>query len=246
MLKSIKNVFRPYKTIYQDQRDRVRLLLRQLMGKELRVRREAKCRATRVGVGDGAWFICPDRIERGGQVYSFGVGADISFDLAMIQQFGVEIHAFDPTPISRQWLEQQTLPSSFHFHPIGLAGYDGIAKFELPRGHYVSFTMLGNIEGSQSSEGEVCRLQTILERFGHERITLVKLDVEGAEYDVLSDLAICAQKIDQLLIEFHHRMVDGQAGLERTRRALSVLRDAGFRLFKVSPRGLEYSFIQHI
>ena len=29
-------------------------------------------------------------------VYSFGVGQDISWDLAMIERFGVTVHAFDP------------------------------------------------------------------------------------------------------------------------------------------------------
>src|SRR5665213_4282517 len=40
-------------------------------------------------------------------VYSFGVGLDISFDLALIETVGCTVHGFDPTPLSAEWIERQ-------------------------------------------------------------------------------------------------------------------------------------------
>ena len=62
-------------------------------------------------------------------VYSFGVGEDISFDIALIEKFGVSVYAFDPTPKSLEWLSQQDLPDRFHMNPVAVGdreGYDDI------------------------------------------------------------------------------------------------------------------------
>jgi FkbM family methyltransferase len=175
------------------------------------------------------------------------VGYDISFDLALIEQYGVELHAFDPTPLSLNWIRRQTTPSRFNFHPYGIASYDGRAGFHLPTHHGVSFTTLPNIESKMSAEGDVFRFKTILKLLGHDRVSIIKLDIEGAEYDVIPDLLQefgDAHRPDQLLVEFHHRLLRSQDGLRQTRWALDLIKEAGFSLFYVSPRGLEYSFIK--
>jgi len=185
-------------------------------------------------------------IARGGVVYSVGVGKDITFDRALIREFGVELHAFDPTPISVEWLAGQSLPANFHFHPVGLADRDGEVLFELPRHHEVSFTCRPGMvleQPKRTCVGEVRRLATLLKELGHSRLTLLKLDIEGAEYDVIKDVAAAADRIDQLLVEFHHRMAGTRDAVELTRDALRRLRAGGFRVFDVSPRGFEIGLL---
>src|SRR6185437_8183043 len=59
---------------------------------------------TRVGyvVGDGARFVCNIHSLWSGHrpcvYYGFGVGADVSFELALSKQASCEMHVFDPTP----------------------------------------------------------------------------------------------------------------------------------------------------
>lgn len=79
------------------------------------------------------WMVCSDLIPRDGIAYSFGVGANVSWDVAMIEQFGVEVHAFDPTPESIAWVARQQLPAKFHFHDYGIAAFDGTLNFIHPR-----------------------------------------------------------------------------------------------------------------
>src|SRR5262249_61484674 len=93
-----------------------------------------------------------------------------------------------PTPISAEWLRRQQVDSRFHFHPYGIAARDGVAEFSLPITHGVSFTMLTGVPSKRTAHGEVYRLATILEKLGHKHIHLLKLDIEGAEYEVIPQL----------------------------------------------------------
>src|SRR5260221_4470309 len=49
----------------------------------------------------------------------------------------------------------------------------------------VSFTMLRGIPSKRTATGEVCQLSTIMKNLGHQRINLLKVDIEGAEYELI-------------------------------------------------------------
>src|SRR5262249_10902488 len=88
------------------------------------VRRQLDVPVFRAGARSGVWAVCPNGLTAGSVVYSFGVGDNVAWDLAMIDAFGLAVHAFDPTPGAVAWVADQTLPPAFHFHPIGLAAHD--------------------------------------------------------------------------------------------------------------------------
>jgi hypothetical protein len=71
-------------------------------------RRLYRCSTEFLGTVYGGWTICLDGISESSIVYSFGVGEDASFDLAVIERYGAEVHAFDPTPSSIDWVNKQT------------------------------------------------------------------------------------------------------------------------------------------
>lgn len=213
------------------------------MGSDLSVPLDTSCRIGQFGKGDGTWAVSTDHLSASPTIYSVGVGYDISFDTEMIAKFNAEVHAFDPTPLSQQWLSTQELPRQFHFFPYGLADYDGDAEFVLPKGHEVSFTSLAQ-ESGKGIRCPVKRLSSIMRTLNHTRIDLLKIDIEGAEYSIIPDLVSLSDQIGQLLIEFHHRMLPGRDGVRKTRHAVESLKAAGFALFYVSPRGFEYSFVK--
>jgi FkbM family methyltransferase len=174
-------------------------------------------------------------------VYSFGVGEDISFDLGLIERFGLQVHAFDPTPRSIEWLQSQAMPPEFVFHAYGVAGFDGNCAFLPPENPaHVSHTIVARETSRPAIEVQVHRLGTILKMLGHEQIDLLKMDIEGAEYGVLADMLACGVPVKQLLVEFHHRWP--QLGIEKTKQTILALNAAGYRIFSVSPSGEEYSF----
>ncbi len=121
-------------------------------------RPDVECPTLYLGSDYGGWCINPERISASSVVYSFGVGEDLSFDLALIERFGVSVHAFDPTPRSRQWVEAQSLPPQLEYHPFGIADSSGTAMFYPPANpEHVSHSLLNRPRtAARSIEVPVC------------------------------------------------------------------------------------------
>ena len=201
------------------------------------------CERLVLGTEYGGYAVCPAGVGAESVVYSFGVGCDVSFDVELIKARQVTVHAFDPTPKSIEWVKTQQLPAEFVFHPWGIADFDGTASFHAPKDPtHVSHTLLdgGNV-GTGTVDVPVFRLRTIMERLGHDRLDILKMDIEGAEYGVLDDVLNSGIPIAQILIEFHHNR--SGVPLEKTQRAVEALERAGFRAFNESPSGYEFSFL---
>jgi FkbM family methyltransferase len=204
------------------------------------VRREIDVPVFVAGARSGVWAVCPENLTSASVVYSFGVGDNIAWDLAMIDAFGVSVHAFDPTPGSIGWVRSQHLPPGFHFHPLGLADHDGTLSFRPPsKSGNCNYTPCTG--GDRSIRAPVCRLSTILAELDHDHIDVLKIDIEGAEYDTLDDLLAAGLRPGQVLVEFHHNLPG--VPFTRTLRAIRSLQEAGYRLFHISRRGLELSFL---
>ncbi len=203
--------------------------------------RQIRCKSLHLGNEGARWCVCPDNLSASSVVYSFGVGEDISFDLELIRRFQVQLHAFDPTPRSIEWIQTQILPKEFVFHEYGLADFNGCCKFLPPKNpSHISHTIVQRNSPRPVVELPVQRLATIMQSLCHDRIDLLKMDIEGAEYGVLRDFLSSGLRVGQLLVEFHHRWPE--VGIEKTKKAIRELNQAGYHIFNVSPTGEEYSF----
>lgn len=167
-------------------------------------------------------------------VYSFGVGTDIEWDLEMIKQ-GATVYAFDPSPKSIKWLQTQDLPEKFIFTPCGLGSVDGLREFyPPPNPKNVSYSSVRKV--GEPEMLSVARLDTIMLMHNHSHIDVLKMDIEGGEYDVLP--SILGMDIDQILIEFHDRF--STFGFLKTFLARMRLQHAGYKEF--ARNGSDYSF----
>ena len=195
------------------------------------------------GARSGIWKICPDMLSSKSVIYSFGVGNNIAWDLAMIEHYGVELHAFDPTPRSVDWIGEQSVPQEFHFHPVGLCGFDGLSGFVVPqREHQFNYSSIGSEVGpGEKINCPVKRLATLQAELAHDVIDVLKMDIEGGEMQSLPDILTNSPLPGQLLVEFHYNYpeipYDGFLDL------VGQLRMAGYRIFHISGRGYEFSFI---
>jgi FkbM family methyltransferase len=204
---------------------------------------EVRRKTMRLGEGYNAWTVDPTLINAQSVVYSFGVGEDIGFDRGVVAKFGATVHAFDPTPKSIAWFKAQPGTAGLVLHEYGVAAHDGEVFFSAPRdSSHVSHTILtGVMDDTHRFAVPVKRLATIMAELGHTRIDLLKMDIEGAEYEVIDDLVKSSLRPAQLLVEFHHRFPT--VGNEKTVVAIDALRKAGYRLFAVSPSAEEFSFV---
>ena len=192
----------------------------------------------------GAWSILADGLDESSVIYSIGIGDDISFDLDVIATLGAVVHAFDPTPESLAWLERQEVPDQLVVHPFAVGNRDGVASFYPHHNKdWISHSMVPHAHtSSEVVEVPVRRLRTLMETLGHDRIDLLKIDIEGSEYEMIEDMAASGVDVRQVLVEFHHRMGGFEPAM--TRRAVEQLESLGLRCFYTSPNGTEYSFVK--
>jgi len=198
----------------------------------------------RLGTVYGGWTIAPDSLDASSVICSFGVGNDISFDLEAIERFGLTVHGFDPSPEAVQWISEQVdLPANYVFHDYGLGNEDGNVAFSAPTsGGMYSSSQSQVHAGRKKISLPVKSLATVIHSMPNAFIHLLKLDIEGAEYDLIDDIIRHRSSIGQILIEFHHRI--GVASLKETVKAVNRLRGAGFALFHVSSTSSEFSFLR--
>jgi FkbM family methyltransferase len=187
-----------------------------------------------------------DNIHSHSVIYSFGVGEDISFDLELINQYEVIIHAFDPTPRSIEWVRKQNPPSNFILHEYGLANFDGHATFLPPANPlHVSHSILDfrkqHHDRTDITSMPVKKMHTIMTELNQSKVDILKMDIEGAEYQVIDDLISSGLLPTQLLVEFHHRFPS--IGIKKTNDAIVKLRKVGYKIFSVSPSHEEFGFI---
>ena len=193
--------------------------------------------------GNHGWVVDYSKLNSNSVVYSVGVGSNIDFDLALIEELKLAVYAFDPTPRSIEWIKKQSLSKSFKFIPVGLGSNDGEMEFFPPRKesstHFSPIDRYDNL-GVETIKAPVKTLKSLVQEFGHQTIDLLKMDIEGAEYDGIDNLEEQGVEINQILIEFHH-MYKG-ISLDDTKNAIDKLRKLGFELFHISQRTYEFSF----
>ena len=190
------------------------------------------------------WTVVPSQLNSGGLALAFGIGTDIGFELALASRFSMTVHAFDPTPRSGEWIRTQQLPDGLNFHALGLAAADGVLRFEEPElGHHVSFSATTN-SGRPSVSLPVKRLPSITRDLGDPHIELLKMDIEGSEYEVIRDMPNHQVRPTQILVEFHHRFPNFRAS--DTREAISTLQALGYGVAHVASNGEEFLFVKTV
>jgi hypothetical protein len=83
------------------------------------------------------------------------------------------------------------------------------------------------------------QIQRAMQSFGPHHIDLLRLDMEGAEYDVVRALPLMDLRPSQLVIDFHHHYPPNS--IADTEQALQELHAIGYRIYARDPNGRSYS-----
>lgn len=183
---------------------------------------------TRIGTNYGGWTIPDDILTSESICYCAGAGEDISFDIGLVNQYKCNAYILDPTPkaikhvasvkdalhqgkecftgglIKNLYKLDASLIEHVHFSPVGLWNQDETLTFYLPKNpDHVSCSAL-NLQNTLDTFAAPCKkLATLMQHFGHTKIDLLKMDIEGAEYPVIENM-IHEQILPHILcIEFH-------------------------------------------
>ena len=80
---------------------------------------------------------------------------------------------------------------NFHFFTYGLSDKDEKERFYLPkRNDWVSGSIMlhQGVNNENTIEVEMKTLRSIMQELGHERIDILKMDIEGSEFKVVKNL----------------------------------------------------------
>ncbi|MFO1492819.1 MAG: FkbM family methyltransferase [Kiritimatiellia bacterium] len=150
----------------------------------------------------------------------------------------------DPRAIGHGRALEARLPG-FHFHPVGLWKEDAEIVFHAPADpRHVSHSITGLHGQNPGFKGLCRRVRTLMNELGHDTIDLLKMDIEGAEYEVLADLLDSAIPVRAVCVEFDetHSARDG-AWRDRIAAMTARMIRAGFDLVAVQPKG-NYTFLR--
>ena len=203
-----------------------------------------KCNSVWYGNAYGGFFVIPDLLDDDSIVYSIGIGCDVSFDIEIMKQHNSRVYGFDPTPKSINWVKRNKLPDRFKFFDFGISKSTGVEIFHLPKNpEYVSGSVFQHTSVSEFDTVEVKMktFQDIVRELGHQKIDVLKMDIEGSEYDVIDSILNSEVRITQILIEFHERFFDD--GFQKTMDAIKKIEKKGYKLFGISESKEELSFV---
>lgn len=226
----------------------LRVVFKQLLGVEPAIRIDLNIDLEYHGDVGSGWKIASDRLKSDSVVIDVGIGENMSFSESLIRKYECVVYGFDPTPRAMQYVKGAG-NRRFILQPAALGVKSGVAKFYLPSDErnvsgaiiYERHLKAEPIEVAMLSLEDICSMN------GFDRIDLLKLDVEGAEYEIIESEAFGrkAEVIRQLCLEFHHRWPN--IGRARTDAAVSRLRHLGFKCVWISrTSNEEYTFVREL
>ncbi|MGQ1785242.1 MULTISPECIES: FkbM family methyltransferase [unclassified Saccharicrinis] len=214
-------------------------------GKYKHIKRTTRLPKKWYGSKGGGFYVGHKLLNKHSVVYSFGVGEDISFDKSLIENHECKIFAFDPTPKSIAWCKEQDLPEKFSLYEYGIAPKTGVMQFHLPKNkEYVSGSLVAHDSVSNHDLIDVhmkC-FADIVGELGHQKIDLLKMDIEGAEYEVIDGILDADVEINQIAIEFHERFF--KEGKQKTIEFIQKMKNNGYHIFGISDIYEEVSFVK--
>jgi hypothetical protein len=164
----------------------------------------------------GKWTCGLKEMKKQCIVYSFGSNNDDFFERDVrLQNPLCQIHIFDPT--------SGTTPAGwqgrgYHFHPSGLC-VGSHTSFEINEKEYPCKSLQGHMND-----------------LGHDHIDILKADVEGMEWDLVSQWPVEETRIGQLLLEFYF-WVKSPPLPDLLRKYMIPLERAGYLLQTLEPVG---------
>jgi len=242
---------------------RIKKYVKHLIAPDLRYKvHRAPRPLIKLGTDYGGWTIPVTLLGKDSICYLAGAGTDISFDTTLARRLGCPIWIFDPTPRSQQHFDDLIKAAAehktfyvypeipydidaasarlLHFIPIGLWSRTDMVKFFAPKNEtHVSHSISNLQDTDHYFEAKVQRLRDIMQARGHQRLDLLKLDIEGAEFEVLDTILADGIDITLLCVEFHPDKDGSKARIQST---LDKLADHGFRI--IARDEMDFTFLK--
>ena len=183
-------------------------------------------------------FIYRESFDDSSVIIDVGCADDADFSLHMIDKYGLKAYGIDPTRKHRPALNslEEKLDGRFKHLPLAVSATNGTITF-----HESETNQSGSIlndhtnviqDKVNSYEVESVTLKNLIDRIDKPDVDLIKLDLEGAEYDLLKNItADDVKPFRQIFIEFHHHCT--HHSIEETQAIVEAISAMGFETFSL-------------
>lgn len=168
-----------------------------------------------------------------------GCSYQADFSVLLMRRHGVRAFGVDPTRKHSAALRELEKDSQGRFvHvPCAIAAQDGVLTFTESQTNESGSLLQDHVNVIQdettSYEVKAVTLPSLLKAIGVDAVDLLKLDLEGAEYELLGGVTReQLQPFRQVFVEFHHHAVSRFQEAD-TRRIVRRITDLGFNAISV-------------
>ena len=159
-----------------------------------------------ITLGDklASWTIPSRYLDKNSKIICVGAGENISFEMEIVKLYNSKVHLFDPTPKSKAYVMKIISKIDLlNFYEIGISDFDGNQNFYSPKNkEHVSYSLVNIQNTDDFIEVKVNSLLTIMKSLDFQEIDLLKLDIEGAEYQVIDYILENKIEIKIFCVEF--------------------------------------------
>lgn len=207
----------------------------------------------RISFPDGYWFLHSMKEIFVEEVYKFksdktnplilDCGANIGLSVIYFKKLFPKsrIIAFEPDDSIFHTLKQNV--GQFKYDDVVLMN-KGLWEKETTLSFLAEGTLGGRVVDHQStaSQRDIVSIQTVrLKDYLDQEVDFLKIDIEGAEYEVLVDCAQSLKNVHFLFVEYHSTAIHAQ----KLNEILSIITLAGFRYYiKEASRVVTHPFIE--
>lgn len=140
-------------------------------------------------------------------------------------KFKCTIHIFEPMKAAARYIGNRAKKNPKVFvHPVGVGGKTEDITIYIPKGKDEATMHPGDTEVAKEEQIKVVDVVDVINNVDAEHIDLMKLNIEGAEFDLLDRLIEKGlhKKVTDIQIQFHKIADDSEERRDKIRQKLSM------------------------
>ncbi|SEI65262.1 methyltransferase, FkbM family [Dyadobacter sp. SG02] len=211
-------------------------------------------------VEDKNWFLQLLKAVELPQGSSFiDIGVNVGQSLIAFRSYGDNpYYGFEPSPECVFYVNKLIKANKLrntHLIPIGLSSSTEILKFYCKEGGDQSATIVGELRPGHYSEEDVSYIPVFpfdeLDMKGIGDISFIKIDVEGAELEVLTGLRQTLQKHNPVItcevLDCHNAETNLKVLQDRANRLVELVKSLNYTIYRIrQENGLNFEKIEEI
>lgn len=203
-------------------------------------------------------FVPEKNLNEESIVYSIGVGEDIISDIEMVDKIGCDIVLVDPTPKSKKHIDHifknvkigqpvfadngvayeiaKKNLEKLSFYPYAIYDKDQEVKFFLPKlDESVSYSIT-NIQNTRKFiKVDAKKMKSLMNILKHDKVDFLKLDIEGAEFEVLENIIEDQLDIKTIYVEYHYNEALGlRKSIDQIQQSVNLICENGYKIYHCS------------